>query len=419
MESPQAKTKLYLKDCQGMPIFHDTEVTILGAGPYGLSCAAHLQKAGIETRVFGPTMSFWMRHMPRGMCLRSNWEASYIADPASAYTLDAFCEAEGNHCPRPIPLEKFVAYGQWFQQKAVRDHDPRQVAQIQSEGSGFRVSLEDGLSFMTRRVVIAAGIQPFEHYPAEFKHLPRRLASHSIEHDDLGQFRGKRVTVIGGGQSAFESAALLRENGADVEVVCRQPSPNWVGLHPRLHRLGLVSKMLYAKTDVGPAGISRLVAAPRVFRRFPRWFKTPVAYRAIRPAVAGWLKPRLEGIPIHAGCHVTEAHETGGRLTLKLSDGAMRTSDHMLLATGYSVDVTRYKFLAPDMLGQLEIRHGYPLLRAGLESSIPGLHFVGKPAAWSFGPILGFVSGAAFASSELLRKIGKDRQVRAGGSSTL
>ena len=400
-----------------MSITPDVEVTILGAGPYGLSCASHLQKAGIEARVFGPTMSFWMSHMPRGMCLRSNWEASFIDDPAAAYTLDAFCADAANHCPRPIPLDRFVAYGQWFADKAVRDHDPRQISMIQREEGGFRVRLEDDHSFLTRRVIIAAGIQPFENRPAEFRHLPRALASHSSDHQDLGRFRGQRVTVIGGGQSAFESAALLRENGADVEVICRQVNPNWVGLHPRLHHLGLVSRMLYAKTDVGPAGISRLVAAPHVFRRFPRWFKTPVAYRAIRPAIAGWLKPRLDGIPVQLGRRVIKADETGSRLTVKLSDGSTIASDHLLFATGFTVDVARYRFLAPEIFHQLKIHDGYPLLRAGLESSVPGLHFAGKPAAWSFGPILGFVSGAGFASRELVRKISKNRQTATGGSS--
>ena len=397
---------------------HDCDVTILGAGPYGLSSAAYLQGAGIEARVFGQTMSFWMKHMPRGMCLRSNWRASYIADPRDEYTLDAFCQEEGRTCPRPIPLEQFAAYGNWFERKAVRDHDSRQIVQIQASDGGFKITLDDGDSFLTRRVVVAAGIHAFQNFPAEFQHLPRGLVSHTIDHDDLNKFRGKHVLVIGGGQSAFESAALLRENGADVEVICRQLTPNWVGLHPRLHRLGFVSQMLYAKTDVGPAGISRLVAAPHLFRRFPRWFKTPVAYRSIRPAIAGWLKPRLEGIPISLGCRVENARETGSQVELRLSDGTTRVADHILLATGFTVDVTRYPFLAPDLLRQLQTRNGYPVLRAGLESSIPGLHFVGKPAAWSFGPILGFVSGAEFASRELLRKLGAGRRSAAARSAS-
>ena len=88
---------------------------------------------------------------------------------------------------------------------------------------------------------------------------------------------------------------------------------------------------------------------------------------------------------------------------MKLDDGKERLVDHALLATGFRVDVSRYPFLSQSLLNCLESANGYPVLRHGMESSIPGLHFIGKPAALSFGPLLGFVSGAEFASNELVR----------------
>jgi hypothetical protein len=201
----------------------------------------------------------------------------------------------------------------------------------------------------------------------------------------------------------LESAALLKENGIQVEVIARAKTLNWVGLHARLHHLGLVSKMLYSTRDVGPAGISRLVAMPHVFRRFPREFQDRAAYRAIRPAGAGWLQPRIADVPITLGCRVKSAAGAGSQLRLQLDDGTERFVDHALLATGFRVDVSRYPFLAPSLSKHLRTVNGFPVLKRGLESSIPGLHFVGKPAAWSFGPLLGFVSGAEFASGELVR----------------
>jgi hypothetical protein len=178
-------------------------------------------------------------------------------------------------------------------------------------------------------------------------------------------------------------------------------------MHPRLHHLGAISKILYSTRDVGPAGISRLVAAPHLFRRFPRSFQERTAYRAIRPAGASWLRSRIEGVPITLGCKVVAADEMGSQLRLRLDDGTERVVDHALLATGFKVDVSKYPFLSQPLLQQLETVQGYPVLGRGLESSIPGLHFLGKPAAWSFGPLLGFVSGAEFASTELLRSISK------------
>src|SRR5437667_306310 len=68
-----------------------SEITILGAGPYGLALAAHLPKiSGLPFRIFGEPMSFWRDFMPKGMYLRSAWRACYIADPQNEFTLEAY-----------------------------------------------------------------------------------------------------------------------------------------------------------------------------------------------------------------------------------------------------------------------------------------------------------------------------------------
>lgn len=386
----------------------DSYATIIGAGPYGLSAAAFLRAAGIEVRVFGDPMSFWEKQMPKGMLLRSNWGASHIADPRNELTLDAFCKDQGRNCPRPIPLDRFVEYGQWFQRKAVPDLDSRTIRDVSPNGNGFRITLCDGETFHSRRVVVATGISRFSHRPASFEGIPAQLASHSGEHRDLSHFGGRHIAVIGAGQSALETAALLQETGADVEVFARQKFLNWVGLHPRLHHLGPVSRVLYSDRDVGPAGISRLVAAPHLFRRLPRGLQSRMAYRAIRPAAAGWLATRIENLPITFGCRVTSASVQGDKVLLRFDNGKEKTVDHVLLATGFRVDVRRYDFLSEPLTRQLNAINGYPILQKGLESSIPGLHFLGKPAAWSFGPLVGFVSGTDFASRELVSRLRSD-----------
>lgn len=383
----------------------NSNVTVIGAGPYGLAAAAYLRAAGIEMRILGDPMSFWQNQMPAGMCLRSSWDASHIADPRRELTLDAYCQQNGNHLSKPIPLERFIDYGRWYQAKAVPNVEQREVLNVDLAESGLKLILSDGEEFVSRRLVIAAGISSFVNRPVEFAQVPSELASHSSEHKDLKKFTGRRVIVIGGGQSALESAALLKEAGVDVEVIARQSTLNWVGLHAKLHHLGPLSSLLYSKRDVGPAGISRLVSMPHLFRRFPRQFQDRTAYRAIRPAGSGWLQPRLKDVPITLGRKVISASSTGSQLRIRLDDESERLVDHALLATGYRVDVSRYKFLSPSILKRLATAHGYPVLRRGLESSVPGLHFLGKPAAWSFGPLLGFVSGAEFASTELVRCI--------------
>jgi hypothetical protein len=283
------------------------------------------------------------------------------------------------------------------------------VSSIEADARGFKLTLADGEVFISRRVVVATGIGMFTRRPAEFAAIPQELISHSSDHRDLSFFKGRRVVVIGGGQSALESAALLHERGADVEVIVRQPALNWVGLHSWLHHLGPISRMLYSTRDVGPAGISRLVSAPHLFRVFPRGFQDKAAYRAIRPAGSAWLRPRLTDIPLTLGHKIVSATATGSQLRLSLDDGSNRLVDHALLATGFKVDMSRYEFLPQQLLVKLRTVEGYPVLKRGLESSIPGLHFLGKPAAWSFGPLLSFVSGTEFASTELVRSITAQR----------
>jgi len=128
-----------------------------------------------------------------------------------------------------------------------------------------------------------------------------------------------------------------------------------------------------------------------------------------------WLGPRLASVPIATGCTITSAATTpGGLLRLTLSDGTQRLVDHLLLATGYRVDVSRYNFLAPALRDALRTREGYPVLQVGFEASVPGLHFLGTPAAGTFGPLCRFVVGSKYMAGELTRHILGRNGERAG-----
>jgi FAD-dependent urate hydroxylase len=297
----------------------------------------------------------------------------------------------------------------------VPEVERRSVTNVDICDRGFKVTLADGEVFLSRRVVLATGIGNFASRPEEFDGIPPALASHCSEHSALSRFNEQRVVVIGGGQSALESAALLHESGAEVEVIARQTALNWVGLHYRLHHLGPISWLLYSDRDVGPAGLSRLVSVPRLFRRLPRDFQDRTAYRSIRPAGSGWLRPRLQAVRITLGCKVVSTAASDSRLRLEQSDGTERLVDHALLATGYRVDTSKYEFLPPQLRARLQTVNGYPRLKRGLESSIAGLHFLGKSAAWSFGPLLCFVSGTEFAAKELVRSISHGNGTRRNG----
>jgi hypothetical protein len=393
----------------------DLEVAVIGAGPHGLSAAAHLRRAGVRAHVFGAPMAFW-KAMPKGMMLRSNMSATNMIEPIGPLSLAAYAEATGARPEQPVPLSDFIAYGSWVQRMAVPDVDERAVTSLECHSGGFSLGLDDGARVSARRVVIACGIAPFERMPAGFDRLPADRVSHTAHHHDLHVFAGRRVAVVGAGQSAFESAALMRERGAaQVEILARSPAVVWLRGHGVKQALGRLGPIVYAPTDVGPLWYSRLVERPDLFRRLPRGAQGRIADRSIRPACSHFVRVRLDEVRISTGVRVLGAEAGGDALRIALSDGSTREVDHLMFGTGYKVDVTRYAFLGERILGDMRRVAGYPVLGRGLESSVPGLHIVGAPAAWSFGPIMRFVSGSWYAGRALAREIAGRSSRRSSG----
>ena len=385
----------------------DREVVVVGAGPYGLGGAALLHRAGVDVLVFGELMSFWERNMPVGMFLRSSAvDGCEIGEGKGPLTLQAFGRATGTEIPDPLPVERFVEYGRWFQQVAVPELDPRLIASIDRRNGSFQIDLPDGETLTAKRVVVAGGIDRFAAMPSVLSQLDRSLASHSADHGPLARFAGKQVAVVGAGQSALEFAALLAEQGASVELIVRAAQTRFLRGKRLREASGPFRTFVYPPEDVGPPGINLLTARPHILRQFPRRWQTAIAKRAIRPAGAVWLMPRMGSVRTSLNVEIVSAEETEGpAVRLRLSDGSERTVDHVLAATGFRVDIAKYQFLAEPLLRQIDVTNGYPRLNSGFETSVPGLHVVGAPGAWSFGPLMRFVSGTWFASRTLAARI--------------
>jgi FAD-dependent urate hydroxylase len=390
----------------------DLEVAVIGAGPHGLSATVHMRRANVHAHLFGKPMSLWKR-MPDGMKLRSNMAATNMVEPAGPLSLKGYLADLGDHQDWPVPLRRFVEYGTWVQRRAVPDIDERQVTHVTQASGGFHLELDDGDTAVARRVIIAAGIESFKYLPPGFEHLPRARISHTSHHSDLGAFAGQRVAVVGAGQSAFEWATLMKERGArHVEVLARSDDVVWLRSCSPKTLMGPMGPLVYAPTDVGPLWYSRLVGTPRLFRRLPRDLRAKVAYRSIRPACSYFVKVRLDDVRVTLGVRVTGATSTETGVLLSLSDGSSREVDHLMFGTGYRVDVGRYEFLDEGLLERLRREDGYPILRRGLESTVPGLHFLGAPAAFSFGPIMRFVSGSWYGGRSVARAVEDARTVR-------
>jgi FAD-dependent urate hydroxylase len=378
------------------------DVAVIGAGPYGLACTAHLRAVGLDVPILGEPMELWERQMPVGMFLRSSWEASSISDPKRELTLDAYETEHGVRLKRPVPLEDYLRYGRWFQRHAVPGIDVRRAVRVERAAGGLHVHLDDGSRLATRRVVIATGPAGFDRWPAQFQGLGPWLVRHSSELRELDGFAGLRTAVIGAGQSAIELAALLHEAGADVEVIARANRIRWLRRSGWLHRRdGAFRRILYPPTDVGPVGLSWLVAMPNAFRRVPIGLGDRIAYRCVRPAASSWLVPRTADARLTLGRNVLSAAATGGRVRLRLDDGTAREVDRVVLATGFDVRADRHPLLGRELLANIRTREGAPVLGVGFESSVPGLHFVGAFAASTFGPVMRFVSGTPFTARAL------------------
>lgn len=382
----------------------DIEAAVIGAGPYGLAVAAHLKAAGVSTLVFGEPMSFWDRHMPKGMRLRSPHRASHIADPDHTLSLDHYAAASGGACGEQLPVEIFIDYGTWFQQRAIPDLDRRKIKRVKSAGPVFRLTLDDGDSVAAERVIVATGLANQEFRPQAFSNIPAQLASHTCEHTSFDAFRGKRVAVIGRGQSACESAALLAEAGAEVDLIFHG-AIRWLGderggLGRKVKRR--IGQLLETPSAVGPFPYSWLAEFPALIHHLPPSARAAFNQRCLAAGAASWLLPRFGDVIVTSARAILKATPRNDKIVLQL-DGRDAAFDHVLLGTGYKIDLAKFDILVPELRSAIVCDDGSPRLATGLESSVPGLHFAGAAAVTSFGPLMRFVAGTSFAAKSIAR----------------
>ena len=345
----------------------ECDVAIVGAGPYGLSAAAHLGAIdGLDVRIFGPPMSFWERNMPAGMLLRSPWVASNLSHPGRRFTLDEYRDDTEQAFGSPVPLDRFVDYGRWFQRQTVPGLDGRTVRRVEARTATGSSSSSRTASRCAR----AAWSSPPGSPPSP---TARRCSTRSAR----GSCRTPSSTATcapstAGGSSSPAAARARSSRPRCCARPARTPRSSSASATSTGSRAAgstgcrAVSSMLYAWPDVGPAGVSHLVARPALWRRMPRERQDRLARRAIRPAGAAWLVPRLRDVPIRTGVEIAGAEASAGRLRLRLSDGSEVTADHLLLGTGYRVDVARYAFLARDLVARVAPRRRPPAPHARL-----------------------------------------------------
>ncbi len=388
------------------------ETAIVGAGPYGLSISAHLRAAGVAHEVFGDPLESWRDFMPRGMLLRSEPFASNLWDPKRRFTYERYLNEKNipyRKVRDPVSIERFLDYASWFRKNAVGAVRNVKVRRIRRDNELFVLELVDGSAVQARRVVLATGHMAFRNVPAELSGLPDGLCIHSTALTDLQRYAGRDVTVIGAGQSALESAALLRENGATVRLIARQERLTWNG-DPRPNP-SWIEQLRNPDAGLGSGWRSWAVSElPFLYRRL---FNAEKRHRFFLnswgPSGAWWLRERFEGkIEALLGHQLETAREFEGRvrITVKGPQGVREiVTDQLVAATGFLVALDRIDCL-DDTLKKIIAREGpYPALNAHFETSVPDLFIVGLASAPVFGPVLRFMFGAKHAAPAVTRRL--------------
>jgi hypothetical protein len=386
-----------------------TDVAIIGAGPYGLSTAAHLRARGVDFRIFGQPMIFWKRMLP-GINLKSPDFGSNIYTPEPGHTFIEWCEARGLSRQEPIPMSRFTEYALDTQKRILPMVEPVEVTQVRTQDDGFELTTAAGARFGARRVVVAVGLTYFAQMPAALGHLARDLVSHTSHHTDYQRWKGKQVIVIGAGQSALESAASLRENGARVTLVMRKSAPFFTPV-PSGRPRSLWQKLRHPRTVLGEGPLNYSLQHLPIWPYFlPERLRVWLTNKHLGPYGTWWLRQQLEGgMTLVSRSTVLGADAQDGRVKLRIRDAEGREqellADHVVCGTGYKTDVDRLPFLPPELTARIARIGGAPRLSLRFESSVPGLYFVGQAASYSFGPILRFVCGAEFAAPALARSL--------------
>jgi cation diffusion facilitator CzcD-associated flavoprotein CzcO len=395
-------------------------ICVIGAGPYGVTIAAHLKYFGIDFRIFGSPMRRWLSQMPKRMFLKSEGCASSLYDPAGDHTLERYCSNEGLPYLRwgaPISRELFAKYAVFFQQKLVPNVEDVKVLMVGKLHDGFDLRLSNGEILRTGKVIVATGLENMAHIPDQLAGLPTALRSHSSDHFNLSVFKEKEVVVIGGGQSGLETAALLCEEGASVSLLVRKPSLEW---HPKAstaHR-SIYERLRSPRTRLGDGrNLWIYDNIPGLFHCLPQRTRLTKVAVTLGPAGAGWLKDRVvERVPILLAHHLRGAAVREGRVLLQVADqnGQLRdiTTDHVIAATGYRFNTHHLPFLSQNIKSQLRYEQQSPLLSSNFESSVPGLYFSGPSSANSFGPAMRFLAGASYTARRVSLHVARGQGTR-------
>jgi len=345
----------------------NADAIIIGAGPAGLACAAGMTAEGLSATV-----------LEKASTVGSVWRLHY--DRLHLHTDRDHSGLPGMAMPRNYPtypsraqvVEYLEAYARRFDIQPQFNTEVRRMAR---SGEAWSVETHGGALFAPV-VVVATGIATAPYRPSwPDMQMFRGDIVHSSKYRNAAAFAGKRVLVVGFGNSGGEIALDLAEAGNDVALAVRSP----VQIIPRdLLGLPILTWVLLYRHL--PARLVDAINAPVLrlalgnfeklgLRRASKGPRQMVEEDGHVPLIDIGTLARIRDGSIRLRGGVDRMTDS----TVVFADGAEETFSAIVLATGFRPDLRRLIAGEDGLFDQ----HGMPRV-TGRPTAAPGLYFCGQ-----------------------------------------
>ena len=343
------------------------DAVIVGAGPAGLACAATMRAAEFNVAVFEKADnvgSAWRRHYDR---LHLHTDRKHSGLPGMAMP---------QSYPRYPSRLQMVAYLESYAARFdIRPAFNTTISCIRRESAGWRAEAAGG-PVIAPVAIVATGIADAPYRPS-WPGLDAYQGAlvHSSEYRNPAPYPGKRVLVVGFGNSGGEIALDLAEAGVDVALAVRGP----VQILPR-DLLGLPILTWAILYQHLPARLVDLINAPILRLAIGSFEKLGLRRAAKGPRRMVEEDGRVPLIDIGTLARIRDGSIwIRGAIDRFVSDGVafadatVEKFDAVILATGFRPDLRR---LIPDVEGVFD-RQGMSL-QTGRATNAPGLYSCGQ-----------------------------------------